>query len=185
MKVWQGIRRYAFNRLMPGEGIIVSLGRIVGLHGVRGYLKLKPWGDVEAKDWKRLIFKKGDSESLFEVEELKPHKNILLVKLKGIDGRDDRAVSLVGSEVFIDRCDLKPLPEDEYYWFELIGLKVFTDTGRPIGRVDELIATGSNDVLVIKDGKEYLVPVTREALVSIDREKGVITVREGVIAEGG
>ena len=167
---------------------LVSVGRFVGLHGVKGYLRLKPWGKAEAKEWRRLIVYRGGEErpEVLEVERIRPHKNVLLVRVKGIRRRDKKAESLVGLEVFVPVGDLELLLEEgEYYWFQLIGCDVFTDEGRRVGKVVELFATGSNDVLVVRDGKEYLIPFIKDVIAEVDKEGKRIVLRryEGLIEE--
>lgn len=172
---------------------LVSVGKFIGLHGVKGYLRLRPWGKVEVKEWRRLIVYrsgpnsshgKGEKPETLEVEKIKPYKNLLLVKVKGIGRRDERAFGLVGLEAFVPVRDLEPLLEEgEYYWFQLIGCEVFTEDGKKVGKVVELFATGSNDVLVVKDGKEYLIPFIKDVIAAVDKEKKKIVLKryEGLI----
>ncbi len=183
-----------------GEGVdlhplkeeeLVSVGRFVGLHGVKGYLRLKPWGRVEGKEWKRVVvYPDGrppeGNPRILEIERIKPHKNVLLVKVKGIRRRDEKASSLVGLEAFVPAKDLEPLLEEgEYYWFQLIGCEVDLEDGKKVGRVAEVFATGSNDVLVVKDGKEHLIPFIKDVIREVDIARKRIVIRriEGLIEE--
>jgi 16S rRNA processing protein RimM len=105
-----------------------------------------------------------------EIETCRTHKQHLVVKLAGIDTRTG-AEKLRGSELTIPRADLRPLPDGEYYAFQIIGLDVVTTGGRHVGRIVDLMATGSNDVYVVHGGRgEMLVPATEDVVKSIDVE---------------
>ena len=93
-------------------------------------------------------------------------------------------MQLKGSDVFIDKKELAALPDEEYYWFDLEGLDVYTKDGDFIGIIKEIFSTGSNDVFVVKNGKkESLIPGTKEVVLSIDKTSGkmVINPIEGLL----
>ena len=140
----------------------VEVGRIVGLHGVRGGLKLESWTDPRAmifqyRPW-TLVWPDG-TEREFAGARGQVHGKGLLAELPGVEDRDG-AQALVGTAVFIPRDALPPPPEGEYYWADLEGLDVVTSEGETLGRVSHLVATGANDVLVVRDGagRERLLP---------------------------
>jgi len=96
--------------------------------------------------------------------------------LPGFEDRE-QAVTLVGTQIFVRRDQLPAPGEDEYYWSDLEGLEVKTTTGEMMGRVDKLIETGANDVLVIRGNREHLVPFIQGQYVTrVDLEGGVIEV---------
>jgi 16S rRNA processing protein RimM len=87
------------------------------------------------------------------------------------------AEPLGGSEVWVDKHSLPDLPAGEYYWHDLIGLRVATEQGRQLGRVADLFATGGHDILVVTGtGQEYLIPLKKEFLLQVDVAAGVLTV---------
>jgi 16S rRNA processing protein RimM len=98
-----------------------------------------------------------------------------------MEGCTDRtaAEALVGSLVRISRDRLPPLPEGEYLWEDLLGLEVLDEGGAPLGRVVEIFPTGSNEVLVVRDGggEEILLPAIREVGREVDLEGGRLRVR--------
>jgi len=100
----------------------------------------------------------------------------LLLQLDGCASRE-RAQHFTGSEVCVEREALPPPPPGEFYWWELEGLTVYTDTGECLGRVEEFFPTGSNDVLVVRKGQqETLLPFIKEVIVAVDRTQGIMQV---------
>ena len=100
----------------------------------------------------------------------------LLAKLKGIDDRN-QATNLLGAEIAIEPSQLESLSEGEYYWAELIGLRVLDLQGRELGVVDHLLETGAHDVLVLQGTPEILIPfVTGPIVKTVDVEAGYLRV---------
>ena len=108
---------------------------------------------------------------------MKYHKNMVLMKLKGIDTLE-QADLLRQSYLLVDRADEEPLEEGVYYIVDLLGLEVYTDDNKLLGKVDDIFNTGSNDIYVVKDemGKQILLPGIPDVLKNVDLEKGRITV---------
>ncbi|MFC1589157.1 ribosome maturation factor RimM, partial [Pseudomonadota bacterium] len=112
-----------------------------------------------------------------KVEAGRPQAKTVIAKLEGYGDRDE-ALKLVGARIAISSDQLKPLSQDEYYWRDLIGLRVVNQQDIELGVVDRLFETGANDVLVVKDEtQERLVPWTLgHAVLEVDLEQGVIQV---------
>lgn len=151
----------------------VLLGRIVGLHGVQGWVKIESWTEPRTRifdysPW-LLIAAPGSASKGVAGVHGRPQGKGLIAHLPGVDDRD-QAAALVGSEIFIDRDQLPPPGKDEYYWTDLEGLEVVTTGDVPLGRVSHLFATGANDVVVVRDGtRERLVPFVQGTYVrSVD-----------------
>jgi len=157
------------------------IGKIVGVHGIRGNLKVHSYAESSA------IFTSGNqiwvmdasgSETPFEIKQGAPHKKGILLSLHGIENRD-AAEKLVNAGIFIDKSVLPGLEEGEYYWSEIIGLEVFEKDKEYLGRVASIFPTGSNDVYVVKhpdSGKETLVPALESVVESVDIEQGTMHV---------
>ena len=111
------------------------------------------------------------------LQEGKVHGEAIIVKLDGIDDRN-QAAALKGSHIWITPSQLERLESDEYYWRQLIGLEVIDQAGVILGKVDGLIETGANDVLLVKAGKqEHLIPFIMDQVVTkIDIETGQMSV---------
>ena len=100
-----------------------------------------------------------------------------LLELAGVDDRT-AAEELAGREVWVAKELLPALAEDEFYWHELVGLRVVTESGRA-GPGQALFATGGHDVLVVRGGgREYFIPARREFMLGVDHEADLLTIAE-------
>ncbi len=156
-----------------------EVGQIVNTFGIKGFVKVKPFTDeiTRFEELKTLyIGKKGKMEQV-EIEEVKYHKEMVLLKIKGIENKT-QAEMLKGLFLKIDRKDAKKLPKDTYFIADLLGLEVYTDKGELLGKVEDIFNAGASDVYVIKDdlGKQILLPAIKEVLKEIDLEKEKIIV---------
>lgn len=156
-----------------------SIGKIVNTHGIKGEIKILPTTD-DVKRFKKLkeIIVENKTQKCFEVENVRFHKDCVLLKLKGIEDMNS-AELLKGSLIKIERKDALPLNKDEYYICDLYGLKVFTEEDRFLGEITDIIETGSNDVYVIHDtsrSKDLLVPAIKQVIKQVDIEKGKMVV---------
>lgn len=114
---------------------------------------------------------------------MKPHKNQLLVRLQRIDNINE-AKKWIGAIVSVPEADLPPLGENEYYYYQVVGLEVFDTKGARIGTIARLWPTAGGDLYVVQDGeKEYLIPVVKEIIAKIDFDAGrvIIDPPEGLL----
>ncbi len=156
----------------------VGVGRIGGAYGVHGWVKVFSSTEPPTAllDWQPWLLLQNGAWSSFEVAEGKPHGKGLIARLQGVEDRE-RAALLVNAEIAVTRNHLPALTGDEYYWIDLIGLRVRTIEGRELGRVDHLFETGANDVLVVQGDKERLIPFVRPEVVrTIDLIDGYLLV---------
>ena len=166
----------------PDQSLIV-VGRAVKAFGIKGEIKINPFTE-SFEVFKRspaLIF----GESPHKVSKIRIHKGAVLASLEGVDTRE-QAEELVGSLVKTEEANLPPKEEGEYYWFELIGMKVVTAAGLYLGEIEQITPTGANDVLhVTAEGREILLPMTDEVVVHVDTEKNTMIVDplEGLIPD--
>jgi len=157
----------------------VVLGKVSGLFGVKGWIKVYSYTDPRAgildyRDWWLCV----DGEwRRFELAEGQPHGKTIIARLDGIDDRESAAL-LVDAQIGVSRDALPEIEDGHYYWSDLEGLKVENREGRALGTVVRLVETGANDVMVVsRDGQETLVPfVTGEVIKSVDLAKGIISV---------
>ena len=147
----------------------IVLGRISGVFGVRGEIKLESWTDP-----REAIFRyqpwalvRGDSSSTMSGVRGRTHGQALVATVPGIDDRD-RAQELVGFEISVSRSALPPPKPGEYYWVDLEELHVQTVDGVSLGIVSHLLDTGANHVLVAQGERERLIPFVAPHLVSVD-----------------
>jgi 16S rRNA processing protein RimM len=157
---------------------LVTLGRIAGVHGVRGWLKVHSYTEpreniVAYGEW--TVTGRG-APCRMTVEAGRRQGGNVLAKLRGIDTRDE-AHAWIGAEVAVEREALPPCEPGEYYWTDLEGLEVRTVHGVALGRVDHLLATGAHDVLVLAGAPQRLIPFVPDEIVrEVDLEAGIIVV---------
>ena len=164
---------------MTAAGRRVLVGRIVGLYGVQGWVKLESWTEPRAQIFKYQPWQLTAPGGETEVKGVtgRPQGKGLIAKLPGVDDRDG-AAALVGQDIYVARELLPPPGKDEYYWVDLEGLEVVTTAGVALGRVSHVFATGANDVVVVRDGeRERLVPFVQGVYVrSVDLSGGRMVV---------
>jgi len=158
------------------------MGRIVAPYGIQGWLKVQPDtetldGLFDYPDWwlGREDGLRKSAWQKYHVETVKAHVNILLVKLQGIDDRDT-ALAVKGRHVAVPREQLPKAGKGEYYWSDLIGLKVTNQQQVDLGEITEVFATGANDVLVVKGERERLLPFIGQVVLKVDLEARSILV---------
>ena len=157
---------------------LLTVGRIVGLHGVDGWVKLESWTEPRLRIFSYRPWRVSLPGSEFEVAAAQGHEQGkgIVAKLPGCDGRD-AAAKLVGATIQVPRSALPKPKRGEYYWTDLEGLAVVTVEGVDLGKVSHLFATGANDVLVVRGERERLIPfVTGQFVKDVDLKAGRITV---------
>ncbi len=101
----------------------------------------------------------------------------ILLRLDGLDSKD-AVEPLIGRELYVARVELPPLGERAFYWFDLEGLSVYTEEGVFLGRVEDFLVTGSNEVLVARDGpREMLIPFIGEVILGVNLAEGCLRIR--------
>ena len=166
----------------------VPVGNITKTHGLKGEVKLKPSiTDLNLVQGSHRVRMVGDDGEPMEtvLEKVRGQGGRWIVKFKDYKTIED-AQTLVGYTLEIFREDFPSLPEGEYYWFQIEGLRVFDEEGRFYGSVTEIIATGSNDVYVVQDGgKELLLPMIDSVVKSIDlvENKLIFHIIEGLLED--
>ena len=160
------------SRCSPPKTIV--LGRMLGVYGVRGWLKVFSETDPIENVFGYAPWLIGDR--LLHVVEWRRHGKGLVAQFEGFDDRDQARV-LVGKTIAIRRDQLPPPSADEFYWADLEGLTVETTEGVLLGRVSHLVETGANDVLVVRGERERLLPfVWGQYVLEVDFELGRLRV---------
>lgn len=157
---------------------LIHVGRISGVFGIKGWLKITSYTEprVNIARYRRWIVKKNNEQKLISVLAGQAHSRGVIVQLEDIDDRD-HALAFIGWDIFITRDQLPPVEQDEYYWADLVGLQVKNTAGIPLGKVESLLETGANDVLVISGDRERAVPFIQGQIVkSIDLQSGMMIV---------
>ncbi len=157
----------------------VVLGRITGLYGVHGWLKIfsysRPRENIFSYNpW--LIGQSQDVSLTQQVIEWKVQGKGLIAQLEGINDRN-MAQTYVGLDIAVPRDALPALAKDEYYWCDLIGLKVVNQNQDVLGTVIEIMETGANDVVVVVGEEKYLIPLLKGSVIKkVDHEQGQMLV---------
>ena len=155
----------------------LETGKIVGTHGIKGEVRVQAWADSPEFLCEFDYFYLDDKgESQLEVERSRRHKNIVIMKIKGVDSIET-AESLRNKILYMDREEVDI--GDSYYIADLIGCKVFdVDTKELIGNISDVSQTGANDVWHIKnDNTEYLIPVIEQVVIDVDIDNEEISIR--------
>lgn len=150
----------------------VLIAKIVGAHGVKGTSKVRSFADSTSlfQSGRKLLARKegGTSAGHLEIIWAKPHTRTVLMSFRGVSRRS-QAEALIGYELFISKDDLPDPEENAHYWFDLIGIEVFTIDGKHLGWIESIMETGSNDVYVVKNGtQEVLIPALESVVLNID-----------------
>ena len=157
------------------------IGKITGAHGIKGTSKAFFYSEsLSAIESDVLILLKNHEglEKTYEIRWVKPHGRGFLLSLKGISYREE-AKALIGSDLFIKKEKLSQLEDDTYYWFDIIGLDVYTVEDKYLGCIESIIPTGSNDVYVVKDeagNSEILIPALESVVKKIDFNSNIMQV---------
>ncbi len=157
----------------------VILGRVSGLFGVKGWVKVHSYTDpreaiLNYPDW---LIELGGRWQPLKLEEGKQQGKTVIARFEGVQDRD-AAVEYMNARIGVQRDNLPQTGDGEYYWSDLEGLSVVRIDGNVLGKVAYLLETGANDVLVVQEGdREVLIPfVTGDVVKEVDLAKGEISV---------
>jgi len=160
------------------KAFLVAVGKVVKAHGVRGLLKLLPYGETlaEIQAGEKLFLAEGATLPQLTLVNIRSQNRVWIAQFEEIAGRG-QAEALAGQDLFIEKDRLPVLPSGEYYHFQLIGLSVQTKEGELLGTLNAVLQTGSNDVYVVKsEGKELLIPAIEEVVTQVDLLNGKLIV---------
>ncbi len=161
----------------PQADTLVIVGRIVGLYGIQGWVKIRshtqppenilnyqPWMLGTHGQWREVRIQAG-----------RVHGKGIVAQVAGSEDRD-AARGLIGADIAVYRRQLPAVEPDRYYWTDLVGLEVLDLGGRSLGKVDHLMATGANDVLVVRGERERLIPFIKDQVIKeVDLDRGILT----------
>ncbi|MGC8720808.1 MAG: ribosome maturation factor RimM [Thermodesulforhabdaceae bacterium] len=157
----------------------VPIGIIVRAHGVRGAIKILPYGDslAEKKRGDLLFIKNRDgSFDQLTVQRIQPAGNCWIVHTEEVTDRN-RAEELVNLEVFLPEELLPPREEGEFFYYQLMGLEVRSRDGERVGVLEAIFETPAHDVYVVRDGRhEILVPAVEEIVLEVNLDQGYMVI---------
>lgn len=164
----------------------LEIGQIVNTNGLKGILKVKPFTDdiTRFEKLKTIYIQKANELIESKIEKVRYSKNMVLLKLEGIDDINE-AEKYRNFYIKINRKDAVELEENSYFIIDIIGSEVFTDENNLLGKVIDILQTGSNDVYVVKDdkGKEILLPAIEDVIKDVDikSKKIIVHLLDGLI----
>jgi len=168
----------------PEQGQFLELGKVGRAFGLRGELRIYPYNPLSdsLEQIKTIYLGSSDNKEIKEVKiiNLRRHKDFFLVQLEGIEDRT-QAERFRNWKVLVNKDLLPALPEGEYYWFQLIGLKVFLENEQEVGEVIRIEETnsqlGGNDILVVEhNGEEVMLPFCATVIKKVEIEQKRIIV---------
>lgn len=161
----------------------IKVGKIINTHGVRGYVKCMPMTD-EPERFEELEYVYTEKDSIKRIiHHVWYQKGMVYLKLWGID---DMETAETFKDTYISILDdqLRKLPDDSYYLFDLDGMDVYSSTGEYLGKISEIYQTGANDVYEVKNKeRSFLIPAVKDVVksVSVKDKKMIIDVIEGLL----
>lgn len=159
---------------------LFEIGIITGTHGLKGTLRVFPTtGSPERFSCvDSVIIEHKGVQKTHKVLKTAFHKKFVLISTEGITDIDS-AAELKGGRIMVTRSNAVPLDKNEYYAKDLYEMAVFTESGEELGILSDIIATGANDVYVVKspNGSEILIPAIKQCIISVDTVERKMTVR--------
>ncbi len=161
-----------------GTGKTVAVARVCDAFGIKGQIKLaaytqNPHTLLKYSHWELSI--SGRDNCCYSVSNAKIHGKFVVASLDGIENRD-QALELKGAQVTVLKSELPQLDAGEYYWVDLIGMNVINSNGTNLGKVESIMETGANDVLVVEGEVTRLIPYVPHVIekVSLDNEEIIV-----------
>jgi 16S rRNA processing protein RimM len=165
---------------------LIPVGKIIGPHGIKGQMKVHSYsGNFESLNAARCVHLKSADGILqeFSLTSINANTGKFIISLKGFDDIN-QVEHIVGNELCLKRRNLPELSDDEYYWNDLIGLRVETIDGSLLGSISDIFETGSSDIYVVTGAeREYLIPAIADVIHLVDIEHGriIITPLDGLL----
>lgn len=162
----------------PGESVFVLIGKARRPHGVNGEIVVDPYSDFPERFNPGNRIWIGEQHRPCQIKSRRATNDGLLISLQGLD-TPDAVGEFRNQYIYVDRSTLPVLPPGVYYHFQLLGLQVFSEDGKMMGVLNEVITTGANDVYAVVDeaGNENLFPALESVILSIDLEEKKMVVR--------
>ncbi len=158
----------------------ITIGKVVSTQSNKGEVNVLPLTDStdRFKNLDTVFLRNSNGLTKLNIEKIRIKENAVILKLKDIKNIQE-AKMIVGSFLEVEREKAVKLPKDAYFVFEIIGLEVYDENNIFLGKVENVISTGSNDVYIVKDKnkKELFIPAIREVVKNINLEKKRITVK--------
>lgn len=173
---------YVRNQSVVVPAGYMAVGQVIGIHGLRGEIKVEMYTDFPDRFAPGVVLYLGETLDAVTLQTVRPHKGHLLIKCAEIDGRQ-AAEDCRGLWFFVPAAEAARLDEGSYWIHDIIGLGVVTTDGIRLGEITDVLATGANDVYVIRpadgvnQGRDVLIPAIADVVMGVDLAQHVMTVR--------
>jgi 16S rRNA processing protein RimM len=170
------------------EDSLLWVGRLVKTQGMKGEVRVSsPGREALAQSRGRAVYLEDPegNRKAFTVTASRPLREMTVLAFHEVQSIEE-AQKLIGCSVYVKKADLNPLPPDEFYWYQLQGIRVETEDGKFLGILEEVFPTGSNDVFVVRrEGKEILLPATDEVVARVNLQEKIMVIHplEGLLPE--
>ena len=173
---------YVRNQTVVVPAGYIAVGQVIGVHGLRGEIKVEMYTDFPERFAPGVVLCLGETLDEVTLQVVRPHKGHLLIKCAEIDGRQ-AAEDCRGLWFYVPAAEAAQLEEGAYWIHDIIGLGVVTTDGVRLGKITDVLATGANDVYVVRpaegvnQGRDVLIPAIADVVVGVDLAQSVMTVR--------
>jgi 16S rRNA processing protein RimM len=158
----------------------IAIGKVVSTQGNKGEVNIFPLTDLANRfiNLTTVFLRNNTSQTTLNIEKIRIKGNTVVLKFKDIENIKE-AKMIVGSFLEVERKNAVKLPKDTYFIFEIIGLEVYTENNIFLGKVENVISTGSNDVYIVKgkNKKELFIPAIHEVVKNVNLEKKRINIK--------
>jgi 16S rRNA processing protein RimM len=173
---------YVRNQTVVVPAGYIAVGQVIGVHGLRGEIKVEMYTDYPERFAPGVVLYLGETLDEVTLQVVRPHKGHLLIKCAEIDGRQ-AAEDCRGLWFYVPAAEAAQLEEGSYWIHDIIGLSVVTTDGVRLGEITDVLATGANDVYVVRpeegvnQGRDVLIPAIADVVMGVDLAQRVMTVR--------
>lgn len=164
----------------------LEIGQIVNTFGIKGMVKIKPFTDdiTRFDNLKKVYVETNKEKKQYEIEEVKYHKEMVLIKFKEVNKLEE-AEMLRNSYLMVDRKNEPELEKGTYYIVDLLGIDVYSEEGKLLGKLEDIYNYGSSDIYVVKNelGKQLLLPAISDVIkeINLDEKRIVVHILEGLV----
>ena len=161
------------------------VGRVLAPWGHRGEVRVEIMTDFPERFSSLEEVLVGEDHVPYRLQSARRHKGNVVLKLEGVDS-PEQAATLRGELLYIPVSEAMPLGQDQYYYYQILGLDVWTREGRHLGQVTDILETGANDVYVVRDGgREVLIPALADVVQEVDLagQRMIVTLPPGLVEE--
>ena len=164
----------------------LEIGQIVNTFGIKGMVKIKPFTDdiTRFDNLKKVYVETNKEKKQYQIEEVKYHKEMVLIKFKEVNKLEE-AEMLRNSYLMVDRKNEPELEKGTYYIVDLLGIDVYSEEGKLLGKLEDIYNYGSSDIYVVKNelGKQLLLPAISDVIkeINLDEKRIVVHILEGLV----